>query len=65
MDLSKIFDTLKHNFFITKLEAYGFDTKSLCYIKRYLDNSKQRARFTIGVKNMRGGSSKFDGRGLS
>ena len=40
-DLSKAFDTLNHNLLIAKLRAYGFDTKALYYIKRYLDNRKQ------------------------
>ena len=42
MDLSKAFDTLNHNLLITKLGAYGFDTKALYHIKSYLDNRKQR-----------------------
>ena len=44
MDLSNTFDTLNHKFLIAKLGAYGFDTKALYYIKRYLDNRKQKVR---------------------
>ena len=43
-DLSKVFDTLNHKLLIAKLGAYGFDTKTLYYIKSYLDNKKQRVR---------------------
>ena len=43
-DLSKVFDTLNHKLLIAKLGAYGFDTKTLYYIKSYLDNRKQRVR---------------------
>ena len=42
MGLSKVFDTLNHNLLIAKLVAYGFDTKTLYYVKSYLDNRKQR-----------------------
>ena len=36
MDLSKAFDTLKHNLLIVKLGAYRFETNAL----RYLTNRK-------------------------
>ena len=42
IDLSKTFDTLTRKLLIAKLEAYGFDTKALYYIKGYLDNRKKR-----------------------
>ena len=42
MDLAKAFDTLNHKLLIAKLGVYGFDTKTLYYIKSYLDNRKQR-----------------------
>ena len=35
MDLSKAFDTLRHDLLIAKLEAYGFSAKSLSYIYSY------------------------------
>ena len=44
MDLSKAFDTQNQNLLITKLGAYGFDTKALYCIKSYLDNRKRRIR---------------------
>ena len=42
-DLSKAFDTLNHDLFITKLQAYGFSEDYLYYIQSYLRNSLQRA----------------------
>ena len=44
MDLSKAFDTLNSNLLIAKLGTYGFDTKTLYYIKGYIENRKQRVR---------------------
>ena len=44
MDLSKAFDTLNSNLLIAKLGTYGFDTKTLYYIKIYIENRKQRVR---------------------
>ena len=44
MDLSKAFDTLNHDLLLAKLEAYGFETDALRYMKRYLTNRKQRVR---------------------
>ena len=44
MDLSKAFDTLNSNLLIAKLGTYGFDTKTLYYIKSYIENRKQRVR---------------------
>ena len=43
-DLSKAFDCLNHDLLIAKLEAYGFDNKSLLFIKDYLQNRKQRTK---------------------
>ena len=40
-DLSKAFDCLNHELLIAKLEAYGFDNKSLTYILSYLTDRKQ------------------------
>ena len=36
MDLSKAFNTLKHDLLIAKLEAYGLSLNSLKYIRSYL-----------------------------
>ena len=44
MYLLKASDTLNLNLLIAKLGAYGFNTKVLYYIKRFLDNRKQRVR---------------------
>ena len=43
-DLSKSFDCLNHDLFIAKLEAYGFDDKSLAYIYSYLSKRKHRTK---------------------
>ena len=40
-DLSKAFDCLSHELLIAKLEAYGFDEKSLKLIYNYLSNHKE------------------------
>ena len=57
--VSKAFDCINHELIITKLEAYGFDHKSLTYIYSYLSYRKQRtkvngsfstwAEITVGV----------------
>ena len=47
----KAFDTLNHNLLIAKLGAYGFDTEALYYIKRYLDNKKQKVRVNSSVSS--------------
>ena len=44
MNLSKAFDTLNHNLLLAKLDAYGFDNKSLLLIKSYLENRWQRTK---------------------
>ena len=41
MDLAKAFNTLDHSLLIAKLEAYGFDSLSLEFMKNYLTNRKQ------------------------
>ena len=43
-DLSKAFDCLSHELLIAKLEAYGFEKKSLVLINDYLTNRKQRVK---------------------
>ena len=44
MDLSKAFDILDHSLLIAKLEAYGFDSLSLKFMKNYLTNRNQRCK---------------------
>ena len=43
-DLSKAFDCLRHELLIAKLDAYGFDIKSVKLIQQYLSNRKQRVK---------------------
>ena len=43
-DLSKSFDCLSHELLIAKLDAYGFDKRSLVLIYNYLSNRKQRVK---------------------
>ena len=43
-DLSKVFDCLHHELLIAKLDAYGFDIKSVKLIKQYLSRRKQRVK---------------------
>ena len=44
MDLSKAFSTLDHLLLIAKLEANGFNSLSLEFMKNYLTNRKQRCK---------------------
>ena len=43
-DLSKAFDCLHHELLIAKLDAYGFDIKSVKLIQQYLSNRKQKVK---------------------
>ena len=43
-DLSKAFDYLHHELVIAKLDAYGFDTKSVKLIQQCFSNRKQRVK---------------------
>ena len=43
-DLSKSFDCIPHGLIITKLNAFGFDEKSLSFISAYLNNRKQKTK---------------------
>ena len=44
MDLSKAFDTLDHSLLLSKLKAYGFDERSLIFLKSYLSDRFQRCK---------------------
>ena len=44
MDLSKAFDTMRHDLLIAKLGAYGFSDDALLYMLNYFDNRQQRVR---------------------
>ena len=44
IDVSKAFGTLDQSLLIAKLEAYGFDSLSLEFMKNYLTNRKQRCK---------------------
>ena len=44
IDLSNAFDCLHHELLIAKLDAYGFDIKSVKLIQQYLSNRKQRVK---------------------
>ena len=43
-DLPKAFDSLHHELLVAKLEAYGFDIKSVKLIQQYRSNRKQRVK---------------------
>ena len=45
-DLLKAFDCLPHNLLIAKLNAYGFDNKTMMFIYDYLTSRKQRAKIS-------------------
>ena len=44
VDLSKAFDCLQHDLLLAKLNAYGFDYKSLKLISSFLSNRKYRPK---------------------
>ena len=43
-NLSKAFDCLHHGLLIAKLDAYGFEIKSVKLIQQYPSNRKQRVK---------------------
>ena len=44
VDLSKAVDCLQHDLLLAKLDAYGFDYKSLKPISSFLSNKKYRTK---------------------
>ena len=50
IDLSKTFDCIPHDLLIAKLNAYGFDKKSIVFFYSYLTRRKQ----CVNVNNMQG-----------
>ena len=42
MNLSKLFDTIKHDFLIAKLEPYEFSNNVLIFMLSYFKNRSQR-----------------------
>ena len=38
MDLSKAFDTINYDLFLSKLKAYGFNENSVSFSRSYLRN---------------------------
>ena len=42
MDLSKAFDSLKHELLLTKRKACGLDSNSITFVKSSLTNQLQR-----------------------
>ena len=46
MDLSKAFDTVNHNLFLSKLKAYGLNENSASFIRSYLTNRYQRTKIS-------------------
>ena len=44
IDLSKAFDCIPHGLLIAKLNAFGFDKKSLPFISAYLYNREQKTK---------------------
>jgi hypothetical protein len=44
MDLSKAFDCLPHNIFLSKLAAYGLSSQSVKLLENYLTGHKQQIK---------------------
>ena len=50
-DVSKAFDCLKHDLFIAKLDAYGFDYNSIKFINSYLTGHFKRVRINANYSS--------------
>ena len=46
MHLSKAFNTLNHKLILKKLQAYGFNKKSLSFIESYFIKRKQKSKIS-------------------
>ena len=44
MDISEVFDSIRHELLIAKVHAYGFDLNSLTFFYSYLKNRKQNVK---------------------
>ena len=51
MDLSKAFDTMRHDLLIAKLGAYGFNDDALNYMLSYFNNRQQRVCVNSNFSN--------------
>ena len=51
MDLSKAFDTLNHNLFLAKLDAYGFSFNAIKFVQSYLSERFQRVHINNNSAN--------------
>jgi len=51
MDLSKAFDTLRHELIVLKLKEYGADEAKTTLVKDYLSNQFQRFRLGDTLSN--------------
>ena len=47
VDLSKAFDSLDHNIFLSKLKFYGLDDKAINLLRSYLSNRDQFVQLGI------------------
>ena len=50
-DLSKAFECISHELLFVKLNAYGFDIKSLNFILTYFTNLKQKTKIGSSFSN--------------
>ena len=53
MDLSKAFDCLSHELLIAKLEAYGFNEKTIKLVYSYLTNRKQSVKIKGSLSTLK------------